>query len=215
MANPDYWIKRWKEGKTGFHQADVNPKIIEYRARFIDENTSRIYLPLCGKSQELQWLANQDLEVVGSDVSSIAFQTFFEEQERPFSIQNGVYTSGNIRLHEADFFKLGRSEIGQFDAIYDRAAMVAIDNARHEAYADRLLKLLVPGGRILLISFNYDPAEMAGPPFSLSDETIRFVFGDAHIELLEQNDILTDEPKFEARGLTWLKESVWLIKART
>jgi thiopurine S-methyltransferase len=207
-----YWRKRWDEGKIGFHRNETNPLLVDFYDRFIDENSRRVYLPLCGKSEDLNWLRNKGLEVHGCDVSSLAFEAFFKENGLEYESSDHEFRSGNICLHEGDFFALAAEQIGQFDAIYDRAAMVAIEHNRHDDYAKRLLELLEPHGRILLIGFDYDPLEMAGPPFSLSEQNIKTAFHGAKIEQLAETDIWAKETRFQARGLTWLTESAWLIQ---
>ena len=61
--HPEYWIERWKEGRIGFHRAGVNPQLVEHHARALGE-TKRVLVPLCGKSEDLAWLAASGHEVV-------------------------------------------------------------------------------------------------------------------------------------------------------
>jgi len=47
----DYWLERWREGRTAFHLADANPRLIEHSVVFSE--ASRVLVPLCGKSADL------------------------------------------------------------------------------------------------------------------------------------------------------------------
>lgn len=212
MINNEFWIKRWAEGKTGFHQADVNPKLIEFAERFLDGKSKHAYVPLCGKTKDMLFLVEQGLKVSGSEVSSLAIKSFFSENKLSFEQDTGVYRSEKITLYAQDFFELNPGRETPVDFIYDRAAMVAMPHERHKAYAKHLLDILKPGGKILLISFDYDLTEMSGPPFALSEAVIRNCFETAQIEQLSERSILEDEPKFRDRGLSRLSEAVWQIE---
>ena len=212
MINNDFWIQRWLDGLIGFHRNAVNPKLTEFTDRLIETNTKRVYVPLCGKTLDMAWLADQGLHVLGCELSPIAIQQFFEEQDCKFERENDVYRSSRFTLYQRDFFALDASKLAPIEAIYDRAAMVAIGYERQAEYAHHLLEILAPGGKILLVSFDYDRAEMNGPPFALTEDLIRESFSGAKLECLSKRSILDEEPKFKNRGLSRLSESVWLIQ---
>ena len=211
MINNDFWLARWSEGKIGFHRSDVNPLLIEFSDRIFETKPEHAYLPLCGKSKDLLFFAEQVKQVSGSEISPLAIQGFFEENQIEFTQTDSIYRSERIQLYQDDFFELNPSQDLSVDLIYDRAAMVAMPHERHRDYAKHLLQILKPGGRIFLIAFDYDPSEMSGPPFALSDEAVKSSFEGHELELLVQRDILQQEEKFKARGLSRLSESAWLI----
>ncbi|MES1179425.1 MAG: hypothetical protein ABUL62_34230 [Myxococcales bacterium] len=74
----DYWLERWREGRTGFHLADVNPRLTEHSAVFSE--ATRVLVPLCGKSADLEWLVTHGYEVVGVELVELAAQAFFAER---------------------------------------------------------------------------------------------------------------------------------------
>lgn len=76
--NPEFWQKkRWQEGRIGFNQSTVNPLLTEYFNRLNLTAGSRIFVPLCGKSIDMVWLATQGYDVVGVELVETAVQEFF------------------------------------------------------------------------------------------------------------------------------------------
>lgn len=72
------------------------------------------------------------------------------------------------------------------DAVYDRAALVAIAPERRQDYASHLAAVTGQAPQ-LLITFNYDQSTMQGPPFSVPAGMVRALYGDGFvIDLLER-----------------------------
>ena len=206
----DFWLERWELDQTGFHQNEVNPYLMRHGHRL----GSRVFVPLCGKSLDMSWLARQGSEVLGVELSPIAVRAYFEENGlsatcRPFGKFESCGAQG-IRILCGDFFDLKREDMEGVSAVYDRASMVALPPEMRERYVAHLMSILPRGTRILLITFDYPQAEMQGPPFAVSVEEVERLYRDlASIELLEQADVL--EPRFAERGVTRMQENVFLL----
>ncbi len=126
-----------------------------------------------------------------------------------------VYNAHGLRLIEGDFYQLSQKTIGHVDAVYDRAALIAMPPATQQQYASQLMALTQATAPILLITFNYDPSEMNGPPFATPPDQVYHLFEDRyHVKRLEKLDALTDNPGLQNRGLTRLSETAWLLKPR-
>lgn len=213
--NNEYWLKRWNENRIGFHKPGVNPLLERFLPQLM-KNPGRTLVPLCGKSADLAWLAARGHDVVGVDISDIAARAFASEQgialtvvsEPPFTIFSGE----RIAYHVGDFFNFKPERIGRFDLIYDRAALIALPPDARDSYVRQLKSLLAPGGRILLISLEYDPRQMDGPPFNVPQAEVRSRFSGMHVERLHEQDCLEEEPHFKQRGLDWMKEAVYCLK---
>ena len=58
----------------------------------------------------------------------------------------------DITLYLGDFFKLDQppaaGAVGRFDAVWDRAALVAVDPPTRARYAEVLAAVVVPGGKV-------------------------------------------------------------------
>ena len=116
---------------------------------------------------------------------------------------------------EGDFFKLTTETVGTVDAVYDRAALIAMPPALQERYAAQLLALTPVTAPVLLITLDYDPAEMSGPPFATPAGQVRQLFGDRYqLQPLEQVDALAANPALQGRGLSALTETVWRLRPR-
>lgn len=155
MLQLNYWRKRWEEGRTGWHLSDVNPKLVEYWPQLNVDAGSTVFVPLCGCSLDMYWLADQGFHVFGIDVSPVAVANVVENERVNIACQ--------------DFFEL---EHEPFTAWYDRAALVALEPKERLLYFSKLAKLLVVGAKGLLVSFEYPKGHRVGPPFSVNREEI-------------------------------------------
>ena len=116
-------------------------------------------------------------------------------------------------LFVADIFAVTNEHLGPIDAVFDRAALVALDAETRTKYANHMQSLLPAGAKTLLVTFDYDQAEMDGPPFAVSDEEVHRLFRhSATIEHLETRDGL--EPKFRERGVSAMTESAFVLTRR-
>lgn len=76
-----------------------------------------------------------------------------------------------------DFFSLSKELLPEVPyAVYDRAALIALPPPMRERYAQKLGELLPTGSKILLITLIYDPAQMKGPPFSVSNSEVESLY---------------------------------------
>jgi len=210
---PQFWIRAWKEGRTGFHRRAVHDRLMRYFPRLNPQPGQKVLVPLCGKSKDLLWLAGLDLKVHGVELHEGAVEAFFAENglspvgktaEGAFN----RYTSGNIAVNCGDFFGLGAD--GSYDFVYDRAALVALPAPMRKRYAGVVTDALKTGGKCLLIVYQYDQTKMEGPPFSVEDREIRELYGDRFtIELLESEPPTEDGPGFAA--IPGMKQTVYVL----
>jgi thiopurine S-methyltransferase len=207
----DYWLERWREGRTGFHLAGVNPLLVEHSAVF--REATRVLVPLCGKSVDLEWLVIQGYEVVGVELVELAAQAFFAERGlAPTRREDGafvVYEHGNLAIWVGDFFATTAAQLGTFDAAYDRAAMIALPAELRSRYALHLQALLTPKARLLLVTLHFDVP--GGPPFSVPPEEVSGAFASAKVRLLASLDSSADAPSAVARGASFELENVYLV----
>ena len=212
----EFWINRWAENQIGFHLQGVNPYLTQFWSRASQGEQGRVLVPLCGKSEDLRWLADNGHDVVGVELSLLAAKAFAAEQRRVFTETHEppftVFRGDKITIFVGDFFEFTPQICGYFDLFYDRAALIALPPERRPAYANHVALLVKGGGRGLLIDFEYDPSQMHGPPYTVTESEIRRVFSSFRCERLAAADILDSEPRFKARGLTWLKEGAFLLK---
>ena len=214
-----FWQERWATNQIGFHQVEVNPYLQQYWSTLAVAGGSKVFVPLCGKSLDMMWLAGRGHRVMGVEVSEQAVKAFFSEQAlTPQVDQRGafkVYQAGLIEVWCGDFFALDAGAVADCKALYDRAALIALPQQMRPQYTEHLDSLLARGCEGLLIAVDYDQAQRAGPPFSVPDEEVRSLLG-SHwsVVTLQERDILGESRKFMADGVTRLEERVYRLTKR-
>ena len=207
-----FWHNRWQTQQIGWHRDAYNDLLTKHWKRIGSNNGDQVLVPLCGKSLDMLWFADQGYTVVGLEMVEEAIHAFFEENkldpQRETMDGHIRHTSEPFTIFEGDVFDL-RAGLTQADAWYDRAAMIAIPPTKREAYVEQIRQLTKPDAVGLLITFAYPQEEMEGPPFSLSDNDVEELFSNGfEVECLERLD-LTDE---KDRGLSQVKSSVFRIR---
>ncbi len=207
-----FWESRWSSGQIGFHLDRPNPALLAHWADVADSGGS-VLVPLCGKSHDLQWLAERGHTVRGVEFVRSAAEEYFEER----GLEPHITTAGDVsrfdaarlEFYVADFFALTPASVTPSDFIYDRAALVAIEPSRRRQYIEQLHALSRRGARLLLVNFVHDIG--SGPPHSIEvAELEEHCHGVFELTLRDERDILADEPRFAQRGATHMVEQVWL-----
>jgi thiopurine S-methyltransferase len=217
-VDPQFWHDRWQDNRIAFHKDRTNHYLEQYFHRLNLGAGDHVLVPLCGKSVDMIWLRDRGCTVSGVELSDIAVRDFFNEQgitahrreDGAFQILEG----GGIELLAGDFFALEARHVKKVSAVYDRAALVALPADMRRRYVDHLLSLLAPEIPILLLTFEYPPAQIDGPPFSVDEAQVRALFaGRREITRLESLDRLADEAALAERGLTELVEHAFVLSA--
>ena len=176
----EFWLSRWQNNEIGFHNHDVNPLLVAHLERLALPDKPRLLLPLCGKSRDIAWLLANNIDVVGIELSALAVEQLFDELNLTPVVEimaNGkVFRTDNLMIYVADIFDLTADDIGPVDAIYDRAALVALPPTMRMNYADQLARISHVAPQ-LLISFDYDQTQMPGPPFSVPENELQLLYG--------------------------------------
>jgi thiopurine S-methyltransferase len=215
--NAAFWHERWAQNQTGFHQDAVNPYLGRWLPALALAPDEPIFVPLCGKSHDMYWLRQQGHPVVGVELSPIATEAFFREHSlSPTRARRGTFEAceaEGIRVLCGDFFGLTRADLGPVRVVYDRAALIALPSDLRARYVRHLASLLEPDARMLLITLAYPQAQMDGPPFSVPDAEIRALYSDRYtVECAASEDVLAENARFRERGLTALRENIYLVR---
>lgn len=208
----NFWVSRWKEGKTGFHQLQFNDKLLKYFPTFASSPGDKVLVPLCGKTKDMIWLCSQGLSVHGIEFYETAVREFFEENSMRFEeIDKGDFLhfqGDQITLSVGDFFNL-RLE-STYDFIYDRASLVALPIEMRKKYAKVIERALKPNGKYLLLTYEYNLEELEGPPFSVLENEVYELYQDNFdIKLLEVSDETFKGPRLA--GVSSLLQKVYQI----
>ena len=218
----EYWLQRWKEGRTGWHHTDVMP-LLEQHWRALDAaRGTRVLVPLCGKSVDMLWLAQQRMRVLGVEIAPVAVDAFLAENHLHASrarAADGTHyliddapAGGGIEIINGDVFGVSSVALAACGAFYDRAALIAFPAAMRDRLVREVYAKLPAGARGLLITLDYPAGEMEGPPFSVDEAEVHRLF-DAqwNVRELDHRDILASQPSFSENGVTALHTTVYTL----
>ena len=214
-----FWHNRWENNLTGFHLDDVNPHLRENWSVLNLPAGSRVFVPLCGKSLDLIWLAEQGHQVVGVELSPLAAEAFFSENKLIVERQQvgdlELWQSEKISLFCGDFFALTTEILGQVDAVYDRASLIALPPAMRQDYAEKMAELAQSAPK-LLVTLEYDQSKMDGPPFSVSEDEVQTLYQAKYqVKQLTAQDVLGDNEKFREKGLDFMNECIYQLSPKS
>lgn len=215
----EFWQARWARNEIGFHRSAVHPALPAHWARLQLPADSPVLVPLCGKSLDMPWLAAQGHAVLGVELAEKAVADFFAEQQlAPQRDADGAlrrYRAEGLTVLQGDFFALDAGQVADCAGYYDRAALIALPPAMRARYVAHLQALLPSGCRGLLVTLDYPQEQKDGPPFAVGDAEVQALYGAGwRIERVEDADVLADNAPFAARGVTALRERVYLLERR-
>ncbi len=207
-----FWHQKWERGDIGFHQSAVNPFLASHIQQLALPAEGRVFLPLCGKTLDMAWLLANGYRVAGAELSEMAIRELFQTLNvAPTISEEGRlirYSGPGIDVFVGDFFALSGEQLGAVDAIYDRAALVALPHEMRKQYAAHLMKISHVAPQ-LLISYEYDQSRIDGPPFSVTGGEIQQHYsGVYHIHELARQDVAGG-----MKGRTPASEACWLLNA--
>tara|TARA_R110002167_G_scaffold76592_6_gene213306 strand:+ start:2958 stop:3590 length:633 start_codon:yes stop_codon:yes gene_type:complete len=205
-----FWHKKWESNTIGFHEHKANSLLVKHINELTLAKGNRIFVPLCGKTCDIPWLLSNGYKVVGAELSRLAVEQLFQENHiEPTIFQLGKlvrYSANDLDVFVGDIFDLTSETLGPVDAIYDRAALVALPEEMRKRYTKHLIEITGKKPQFL-ISFEYDQNKMPGPPFSIDkNELSRHYIESYRISLLESADL-----KGGLKGWCPATENAWLL----
>eukprot|EP01061_Rhynchopus_euleeides_P017456 TRINITY_DN29009_c0_g1_i1.p1 TRINITY_DN29009_c0_g1~~TRINITY_DN29009_c0_g1_i1.p1 ORF type:complete len:251 (+),score=104.53 TRINITY_DN29009_c0_g1_i1:59-754(+) len=195
----EYWNQRWQDGSTGWRNAENEPEgppfadNVSFAEGALEQKVlcegKSAFVPLCGDSNVVLYLAEQGMTVVGLDGSAIAVQ-----QLKARVAEASEDVQKRVHLVEGDFYAflpgsemhLGSTakNIKQFDFIYDRASFVAIDPARRDEYKSLMEAWTSPGAVYYFEAIQRKPSLVKeGPPHHTPYETVETHFPTWRVKL--------------------------------
>ncbi|HSH73295.1 MAG TPA: thiopurine S-methyltransferase [Methylophilaceae bacterium] len=206
-----FWYNKWQHGEIAFHQNNANPLLVEHFEALNLAKGSRVFLPLCGKTLDISWLLAGGYRVVGAELSKIAIDELFQSLGlKPEIAKAGElihYSAKDIDIYVGDIFELSAQTFGVVDAIYDRAAIVALPAGIRKQYATHLLSI-THAAQQLIITYEYDQSLVDGPPFSVNQAELKQHYSASYsLTALE-----TREVEGGIKGKASSIETAWLLK---
>lgn len=181
----EFWQQRWQEGQIGFHKPAPNARLLTHWQSLGLAKDSSVFVPMAGKSLDMIWLAARGHKVLGVELSRLAAEAFFAENKLDYDIDHlpdfEVFRSKNTKLQIeflcGDYFALRPEHLTSVDAVYDRAALIALPPPMRPRYAAHMIACLPPAAGMMLVTLEYAQAEMDGPPFSVSEAEVAQLYG--------------------------------------
>lgn len=214
----ELWLDCWQEGRTPFHRQQVQQDLIYFWPLINQNQPRKVFVPLCGKTLDMHWLAEQGLAVTGIDLSIIAIESFIQEQGLTLNHKKikGIdcFQNPEYNLLVGNIFNLDDSLITHQDVMYDRAALIALPEKLRKTYVDCCLKWLKPGATILLKTIHYKQELMEGPPYAVGSNEVYQLF--QHCQsiqpLMTRNRYLPENDSLYQRGLRFYQDQIWFIR---
>ncbi|KAK3735884.1 hypothetical protein RRG08_041071 [Elysia crispata] len=203
-----YWTKRWENNQIAFHKTEVHRMLIKHQKMLSSNGKPKnVFVPLCGKTLDLKWLADQGIKTVGLDIALIALQQVFtesglewKETNVPLLGADGKLLSskdGELKLYCGDMMKFSEDIAGTFDAVWDRGCIVALERENLKRYVQIIKNILKPGGRILVELLQFDVAIMDDitsptkppPPYPTYEEDLKSLYEpECYVEFVDQEN---------------------------
>jgi len=213
---PSFWLDRWQQMQIGFHQDETEPLLQKHWPALGLAAGSTVFVPLCGKSLDMVWLAAQGHRIIGIELSQIAIDEFFADlkltPETRTEAGFTVKTAGPYELWCGDFFALPPQATNDIQAIYDRAALVALPPAMRKDYACTLMTIGTAMHGALLITLEYDQAAVNGPPHSVLPREVREHFTPAwHVAEVDREQTDSPNPRFKENGIARVDQVAYTL----
>ena len=202
----EFWRKRWQDQQIGFHQAEINPALQRIWPTWNLAKGGSVFVPLCGKTLDMTWLASQGHKVVGVELSEIAIDDFYAERGLTPTVREHdgfiIKSAENYELWIGDFFAFPKTAVTDMAGIYDRASLIALPPDMRARYAEKLIELNTSHAPTLLLTIEYDQTRVQGPPFSVPRTEVETLFTPAWtLTELKRGDAKMDNPKFRGAGM--------------
>ncbi|MCG7871235.1 MAG: thiopurine S-methyltransferase [Candidatus Thiodiazotropha lotti] len=216
-APNENWLQRWEDNNIGWHHVEFNQHLLNYWHTLYLPAGSLVLAPLCGKSRDMFWLAEQGYRIRGIELSRLAISQFFDEHNLQPTVEKSdnfeQWRQGPFELLCGDIFDLAQHDTSDVDAVYDRASLIALNPQQRQQFARLIIELLPSHAKILLVTLEYPQDEMAGPPYSVGEAEIRELF-EQHftINLLHRLDLLQNTDRYQHHGVSQMVEKIYLLK---
>ena len=174
-ANKDYWEGRYRDQNTGWDLGAVTPPVREYVDQLAPGDL-KILVPGAGRGFEAEYLYRQGFhDLIVLDIAPYPLQRLRERLPADFPPD---------RLVEMDFFDF---QGGPFDLILEHTFFCALPPVLRPGYVEKMHSLLLPGGKLAGLLFDF-PLTEKGPPYGGSREEYLDLFSPwFEIRILERS----------------------------
>ncbi|KAH8029960.1 hypothetical protein HPB51_006166 [Rhipicephalus microplus] len=133
----EFWFNRWKTGDTPWQTQGIH-RLLEQHQELVlaGKQNARVFIPLCGNAHELLWFYRHAHNVIGVEYIEKSASEFFTESGLPFEettchvLKCKVFRTLDHRLQifVCSIFEFNRNCAGTMDIVWDRGALVAVND---------------------------------------------------------------------------------------
>ena len=214
----EQWQRNWRQGDTDFHRLTVNRHLQTVWPTLAVPPSAKIFVPLCGKSLDMLWLARQGHHVIGIELSPVAIRAFFRESRvQPERRQAGKFTSwqrDRIQILCGDFFDLHAADLENVAMVYDHASLTALPEELRADYVRHLRAILPDAAMLLVTTEDLESHERGGFPYAVTAE-VESLYGEHFaIDLRHAESLNEDDPAGEPGAVFRVEEKTYLLTPR-
>ena len=214
------WLQLWRDRQIDFHQEKVNKYLTTFWPTLDLTQGSRVFVPLCGKSLDMTWLAKQGYEVVGVELSPVAVKAFFHENRlKPVKRRVGKFTvweHGRISILCGDYFSLNKNDLGHIDTVYDRAALTALPEDLRKRYVVQLQLIIPDTSDIFLLTVEDSENSQAAEQGPYVDAEVRSLYAaDFEINLAHVDCVSESDPHYPDQPPIRTEYKVYQLSSKT
>ncbi|MDO6682330.1 hypothetical protein Q4551_08515 [Oceanobacter sp. 5_MG-2023] len=200
------WLAMWRNDQIEFHQKITSNLLVRHFPEQTTAGRCRVFVPLCGKSLDLLWLAQQGYEVIGVELSQIAAKAFFVENRIDYHRSREgdfiAWRSEHITILSGDFFQLTMAQLGVIDLVLDRASLTALNPAIRPLYVQHMHDIL-PAGQCPVYLLTVEDPDEHEQLFDIDQELLGLYQATFDIEVIDAErcqvaalaDIVTTDTK--------------------
>lgn len=163
ILDEQFWSSKYSNQSTGWDVGEATMPLKQYLDQLSSKDL-KILIPGAGNAYEAAYAHQQGFSKVHIlDISEWPLKQF--SQKFPdFPTEH---------LHHQNFF----DHEGQYDLVLEQTFFCALNPSLRSAYVDKMLELLVPGGKLVGVLFDRH-FEQDGPPFGGDQKEYRAHFED-------------------------------------
>jgi thiopurine S-methyltransferase len=209
-----FWKNAWSERNIGFHMSETNPFLVSSLKDRVVQKPGACLVPLCGKSLDMIYLRDQGHSVYGFEIARQGILEFFEENKIEYVTTKKadfeIFESKNLTIYCGDFFKIQKSDLPDFNLIYDRASNIALPLDMRQNYYKKIRELATDKTEMILMTMSgEDKGEgeygiIIGPPFSITKEETSTAYLESceKFELVEEKNMKINSKRLRDQGIT-------------
>jgi thiopurine S-methyltransferase len=164
LTNADFWRQKWLGSQDTIPRWDLkgeHPLLNDLIAAAVVQGRlpsgASIYVPGCGRAHDAWGLSRRGYDVLATDIVP----------EAVAHAKTLYLPDDHFRVEIGDVFAAGEQLAGQYDAVFDRAMLGALDPSRRLPFVASMTRLLKKGGLFMSIGFGQIVPDKSGPPFAI------------------------------------------------